>query len=91
MFAKILDSEEYGQILLIKDYDSEVDLYTIRFLVKPSNLGVCETTLKWGPENLEDRDKCFDSITVSKIEDMVQDIFKINNMLSEEDYFEGDE
>ena len=79
MFAKILNSEELGQILLIKEYDLESEMDTIRICVKPLNLGVCEATMRLDCEN--DRDNAFDSITLETLPSLVGDIFKINDLL----------
>lgn len=81
MFTKIIESELYGQILLIKDYEPEDDMDTIRFCVKPESLGLCEAVLKWSSEDR--RDDAFDSVTVEKAEAVVGDIFTTAAMLSE--------
>ena len=83
MFTRIIESELYGQILLIKDYEPEDDMDTIRFCVKPESLGLCEAVLKWSSEDR--RDAAFDSVTVEQSEEVVKDIFTTAAILSEDE------
>ena len=82
MFTKILESSLYGQILLIKDYDLEDEMHTLRLCVKPemSGLGLCEVILKFNSE--DDIGFAFDSGTIEQAEVLVRDIFTAAEMLS---------
>ncbi|MGE4496314.1 MAG: hypothetical protein AB7E48_00425 [Deferribacterales bacterium] len=45
-FAKLVDTEEYGQVLLMTLYNDEAEQYELRFMVNSGNLTIQE--LRWG-------------------------------------------
>ena len=64
-FAKLFESEEYGQVLVINDKDSE-DLPALVIKFTAEGLGVCEACLSYvddSDESYDKRDIAFENIT----------------------------
>lgn len=74
-FAKVYETEQYGQIVAIKQLDDSNDP-EIRFYFKPPGLGVCATALTFGDgdddESYERQDKAWELVTEESALSVIQ-------------------
>lgn len=77
-FAKLFQSEKYGQICVIKQGNDDL-IPEIRFFVEPETLGVCQKALTFEDtdEGWDSCDKAFETIDVGVAEIAVKDIFDL--------------
>ena len=77
-FAKLFESEKYGQILVKVDADDECHP-EVRFYCIPGDLGVCSLAITFEDSDggWEEADKSFKQIDIEKAEKMVSTIFSI--------------
>lgn len=77
-FAKLFETEEYGQIVVIK-CDGEDGEPSIEFKAKPNSMGVCTTRISFKDTDAgwDAQDKAFEAITEDEAKAGVADIFKL--------------
>jgi len=73
-FAKMYNSERYGQLLIIKDTNENGDL-KINVLCHPPGMGVC--TIGLGYENEEDWEAAFEAADADMAEKIAAEVFKL--------------
>lgn len=82
-FAKLFESETYGQIAVIKQTNDDGDP-EIRFYFQPPGLGVCSNALSFGDGNEDEsfdlQDKAWELVTLEASESIAKSVF---DMLSE--------
>jgi hypothetical protein len=74
-FAKIFESDKYGQIAAI-NYEEENGNPAIQLFFKPKILGVCKLSISF-PDTNNGLDKCdqsFNSLTVELAEDAIEGV-----------------
>ena len=76
-FAKMFDSEKYGQLVLFKQDNDESGSPELRVFVQPAGLGVCSVALEY--EDSDDGwDKCeahFDKADLNFVERVAQCLY----------------
>ena len=79
-FAKLFESEKYGQILVIKSTD-DTEKPEIKFSCEPEGFGVCSIGAKFAntDEGWANRDSQFDKITLERAEAGAGAIFGLVN------------
>ncbi len=90
-FAKIFQSEAFGQILVKKD-DNDQDDPEIRFFFNPDQLGICSLAVAF--KNVENQDKAqkevFEGLTLEKVEGVVENaVSEMNEVTRQELSFTG--
>lgn len=77
IFAKIFDSEIYGQLVLIKQGDDESGAPELRVLMEPEGLGVCSVAVKYedSDEGWDKCEACFKKADVRFVEMMAKAVF----------------
>jgi len=78
MFAKIFDSEKYGQIVAMVGVEEDENP-SVRFYAKPESMGVCMNShvFQDTDEGYTDRDKLFESVDLARAEEAVSPIFAL--------------
>jgi len=75
-FCKTFQSENYGQIVVINDEDSE-GKPAVQVFVKPDGYGVCSIFI--GFKSYDERDNCFYNAELKDDEDFAKVIFSMLN------------
>lgn len=75
-FAKLFETEKYGQILVIKNKDDD-GFPQVQFNVYPKNMGICASAIGFPKtsQGWSDQDACFDSVDEQTAVNAVYDIF----------------
>lgn len=75
-FAKLFESEVYGQILVLMD--TEEGDPVLKISVCPPGLGVCSCTIKFEDDDadLDDQEKAFSEFTQEMGEEIAASIFE---------------
>jgi len=73
-FAKIFQSEEFGQLCCIADTENEQYHPAVRVLFKPKQLGVCAVALIFSDtdEGYDQQESAFNALTLEKAQDIVR-------------------
>lgn len=71
MFAKILDSEKLGQILVTKEYNSEEDASVVVITFEHQEM-LIKTSI--GVNSVEQQLEVFEAIDLKKAEDILRDV-----------------
>lgn len=71
MFAKILDSEKYGQILVTKEYDSEEDALVVAISFEFEST-IVKFSLAWHTK--EDQEAVFNGTDLEKAEETIETV-----------------
>lgn len=81
-FAKIFETEGYGQILVIKNKDDD-GFPQVQFQVYPKGMGICAAAIGFPKTDKGwlDQDACFDSVDEQTAINCVIDIFKFSEGL----------
>ena len=74
MFAKIFNTEEVGQILVMNDASDDDNRPQIRFYFQPEGLGVCATHINFNDECWDEADTAFEAIDEAKAIKMVEGV-----------------
>jgi len=78
MFAKLYNSEKYGQILVKNDTDSEDGSPEVRFYAQPEGFGICSLALgfKDSDEGFDSADEAFNNVDQEKAEEIISKMFE---------------
>lgn len=79
-FAKLFESEKYGQILARLTDNEETGVPQISVYCHPGDpLDVCETTIKFddNPDGLKRRDEVLEKMGLEMVEVIADEVFKI--------------
>ena len=76
-FAKLFESEVYGQILVKVDRASDDEAPEVRFFVSPPDLGVCSIAFGYEDEDQgwDKAEKCFAETDQTKAEEIAKMMF----------------
>lgn len=79
-FAKLFESEKYGQILVVKSTD-DYDKPSIKFSCEPEGFGICSISANYADtdEGWDKRDVEFEKITIERAEAGAEAIFGLVN------------
>lgn len=75
-FAKLFESEKYGQLVVIKQTDDD-GLPEVRLFLLPENLGVCSIAISFVDDSEKSCDECrriFEEFDMEKAESMAQQV-----------------
>lgn len=77
-FAKLFETEELGQILVVIDEGDEGDEGPeVRFSFSPPNLGVCQQALKYDGDDWDKAEDFFDSVDETVAAGIVKPTFDV--------------
>lgn len=71
MFAKLFESETLGQILVMKDYDSENDEFKVSFTVELQDVQV---KFSVGSYSEQTQEEVFNKMTLESSENVIREI-----------------
>lgn len=71
MFAKLFDSQTLGQILVMKDYDSDNEEFKITFTVEIQDV---RAEFSIGVATEDARDKAFNEMTLESSENIIKEV-----------------
>jgi hypothetical protein len=76
MFAKLYESNRFGQILVKIDTDSDEGRPEVRFYFKPKGLGVCSAALIFADsdQGWELAEEAFQQLSLEKGESMIESL-----------------
>lgn len=85
-FANIFESIKFGQILVFKDTDDDINP-CLRFAVEPSNLGTCFVTLSFSDDTdgWNKRNAAFDKVNLEMAESIVAKVFEFDAAMEADD------
>lgn len=80
-FAKLYETEKFGQILVKIDHAPDGNEPEVRFHIMPPNLGVCSFALSWldNDPSWDKAEKYFEEVNENKAIEMAQKIIDMFN------------